>query len=98
MNDQDVIRVAYADDHVATRESVTMFISQYQTINVEIQADNGQQLIEMLEQSAMLPDVILLDINMYPKNGYETQIELTKRWPQIKSLVFNSPCIRVFDH
>jgi CheY-like chemotaxis protein len=48
--------------------------------------DHGEQLLEHLsEHAAETPDLILLDLNMPIKDGYETLKEL-KSGPQVKSI------------
>lgn len=90
MEKEEVIRIAYADDHVAVREGITALISRYASLEVIIQAGNGQELIDRIAASTTIPDVCLLDINMPVKNGFETQLELMSKWPQINTLVLTA--------
>lgn len=81
------IHIAYADDHIAVREGITKLITDSGKISVDIQADNGHELIAKLEKADMLPSVCILDINMPVKDGFATQAELIQRWPDIRTLV-----------
>jgi len=91
---QPTIRVAYADDHLVVREGISSLIERRslllptETIVVEIQAENGNQLLQAIELAEKKPDVCLLDINMPEMNGFETIVELKKRWPDMGVLVF----------
>lgn len=82
-----ITTLAIADDHVMVREALCSLIAQFGDFKVEIQASCGAELIHKLEQSAILPDICILDINMSKKNGWDTLTELKKRWPDLKVLV-----------
>jgi CheY-like chemotaxis protein len=60
------------DDRILLREAL-------QELNADIKlltAEHGKACIEMLSELTVLPDLILLDINMPIKNGKETLMEL----------------------
>ena len=92
MTDELVIRVAYADDHKVVRKGIISFINRLGGIQVDIEADNGRDLIKQIEAAKEIPDICMLDINMPEMNGFDTIIELKKKWPDIKVLV-----LTVFD-
>ena len=92
MTDELVIRVAYADDHKVVRKGIISFINKLGGILVDIEADNGRDLIKQIEQAREIPDICMLDINMPEMNGFDTIVELKKKWPDIKVLV-----LTVFD-
>ena len=87
---KETISVAFVDDHDAIRTAIKTFISLSGRISVDIEARNGKEFLQKLSQAKTLPDVCLLDINMPVMNGYETQIELIKRYPDIRTLVFTA--------
>lgn len=76
-----VIKVAIADDHKIFRKGVILSLRPYNNIKFVQEADNGQQLIDGLEESK--PDVILMDLRMPLKDGIETTKYLTKAYPNI---------------
>ena len=92
------IRVAYADDHAIVREGISSLISRRslllpnETIVVEIQAGDGDDLLNQVENAAEKPDICLLDISMPGRNGFDTLLELKRRWPDMGVLAFT-----VFD-
>jgi two-component system, NarL family, invasion response regulator UvrY len=87
---QPIIRLAYADHYSIVRRSISSFISSYGCFEVEIQAENGEELIRRLKVAPSLPDICILDINMPIKNGYETIKEIKELWPGMKFLVLTA--------
>ncbi len=79
--------IALADDHVLLRKGLADLVSK-QGYNVLFQADNGEEFLEKLKTSPE-PDVVLLDINMPKKDGYETALWLKRNKPGIKVLALS---------
>jgi len=88
MSTKAVVHVAYADDHPIVREGIVSLISRHENIVVDIAAENGKELLEKIEKAQQRPQICILDINMPVMDGFETIIELKKRWPEIGILVF----------
>lgn len=82
-----MIHIAYADHDSIVRRSIAGFICSNGRFSVDIQADNGQDLLTQIRIAPALPDICLLDINMPVKNGYQTINEIKAQWPTIKILV-----------
>ena len=76
-----LIKVAIADDHKIFRKGVILSLRPYNNIKFVQEADNGQQLIDGIEESK--PDVILMDLRMPLKDGIETTKYVTKVYPNI---------------
>ena len=79
--------IALADDHVLLRKGLADLVSN-QGYTVLFQADNGEELLESLKTNPD-PDVVLLDINMPKKDGYETALWLKRNKPGIKVLALS---------
>ncbi len=84
----DKIRVMLADDHPVTRAGVRKFLSKAADIEVIAEADNGTQALEMAKE--LLPDVLLLDIELPGIKGIEIARELQATHSPIKILVLSS--------
>lgn len=84
----ETYKVALADDHVLIRNGLASLINTFDGYKVLFQAANGQELIDTLNPKN-LPDVILLDINMPKKDGYETAKWLKAKYPEIKILALS---------
>jgi len=80
--------VALADDHVLIRNGLAGLINSFDGYKVIFQAVNGQELIEKIDPKA-LPDIVLLDINMPKKDGYDTAWWLKNNYPDIKVLALS---------
>ncbi len=85
------ITIAIAEDHAVVRKSViailqSMFADEIQFV---CDASNGKELIALLEQLAILPDIVLLDISMPIMNGYEAMKIIKHKWPSLKVVAFS---------
>ena len=69
MENNEVIRVAIADDQELVRAGFTMVINSQQDMQVVSQAANGKQIVELTEKD--LPDIILMDVRMPVMDGLE---------------------------
>jgi two-component system, NarL family, invasion response regulator UvrY len=96
MEGNKAISVAYADDHKVVRKGIVSILSEFNTISIDIEADNGKELIEKIEKVEQLPDICIIDISMPVMNGFQTQMELHKRWPSIKTLVLTAYDIELY--
>ena len=81
----DLVKVAIADDHKIFRKGVILSLRQYTNIKFVLEADNGQDLINNIEQNS--PEVILMDLKMPVKDGIETTKYINKHFPAIKILI-----------
>jgi two-component system invasion response regulator UvrY len=79
--------IALADDHVLLRKGLADLVSN-QGYTVLFQADNGEEFLEKLKTNPD-PDVVLLDINMPKKDGYDTALWLKRNKPDIKVLALS---------
>ena len=64
-------KIALADDHILMRKGLVSLIDTFEEYKVIFQGANGQELINGLNKTS-LPHIVLLDINMPKKDGYET--------------------------
>jgi DNA-binding NarL/FixJ family response regulator len=79
------IRVAIADDHKLFRKGVILSLRHYSNLKFVLEAENGQQLLEGIEESK--PQVILMDLRMPVKDGVETTKYISAHYPEILVLV-----------
>lgn len=82
------IKVAIVDDHTLFRSGVAKLMSEFKQIEISFQANDGNMMIDLLKEDN-LPDVILMDINMLPMDGYEATLWLKKHFPTISVLALS---------
>ena len=87
MENAQSVTIAIVDDHKMLRQAINLRLSLL-GYKVVLEAENGKDLLDRLPAMKTEPDVCLLDINMPVMNGFETAIELKKRWPCIKIIFF----------
>ncbi len=84
-DNEGVIKLIIADDHVLYRAGVKAALSIKKDIKVIAEADNGAHLLNILK--GIQPDVILLDIQMPIMDGIATLPEIKKLYPKIKVIM-----------
>ena len=82
------IQVAIADDHSLLRSALARLINTFEGYTVSMEADNGKDLCEKIVKN-VLPDIVLLDINMPEMDGFETTQWLHKKYPHVKVLTLS---------
>lgn len=82
----EIIKVALADDHILLRNALASMINKNEKFKVIFEATDGKELIEQFK-SNIIPDVVILDLNMPHLNGYETANFLNKNYPEVKTLM-----------
>lgn len=80
-----LIKVAIADDHKIFRKGVILSLRHYSNIKFVLEAENGQQLLDGIEDAK--PDVVLMDLKMPIKDGIETTKFISIHYPAIYVLV-----------
>ncbi len=73
------------DDHAVLRDGLKTILELEEDIQVIGEAISGEEAIE--KATVLLPDIILMDINMPGKNGVEVTGILKKKHPGIKILM-----------
>lgn len=78
----DKIRIVIVDDHQMIRETWKMILQREERIDVIGECASGAEAIEAAE--SLMPDVMLMDINMTPINGLEATKQIVAKNPAIK--------------
>ena len=76
------IRIILVDDHELVRGSWKLLLKQNTRFSIVGECKNGVEAIE--EARRLMPDIILMDINMSPVNGLEATERIIQATPSIK--------------
>jgi two-component system, NarL family, sensor kinase len=80
-------RILIADDHEVLRRGVRTMLEAESNLEICGEAMNGQDVIQKALQ--LLPDLVILDINMPLMNGLAAMRRVLKNLPQMKVLIFS---------
>ena len=78
----ELIRIILVDDHKLVRESWRMLFGLNPRFHVIAECENGKSAIEQAEK--LVPDIMLVDINMSPLNGFIVTEKIMEIMPSIK--------------
>lgn len=81
------IRVILADDHALVLEGLRGLLNQMPDFEIMATAQDGDELIELLEKHT--PDVVVLDLEM-PFHGLNALAEIRRRGLMVKILVLTA--------
>jgi DNA-binding NarL/FixJ family response regulator len=81
------IRVLLADDHAILREGLASLIEKQPDILVVGEAEDGSECLE--KTSALIPDVVVLDIKLPGMSGIEVCKQLKTSHPLIKVIMLS---------
>ncbi|HEY2722239.1 MAG TPA: response regulator transcription factor, partial [Chitinophagaceae bacterium] len=82
------IKVVLIDDHVLLRNGLANLVKSFDDYVVLFEANNGQHFIEQLDPK-QLPDIVLMDINMPVKDGFDTTLWLKQNFSGVKVLALS---------
>lgn len=83
---KDVVRVLLADDHPLLREGVKACLATAPGIEIVGEVADGTEVVSRARE--LVPDVVLMDLNMPQLNGLEATERLRRELPQVRILVF----------
>lgn len=85
---KEKIKVALADDHILLRNGLAGLVKSFDDYTVLFEADNGQHLTDQIAEKGV-PDLVLLDINMPLKDGFETARWLRDNHPEVRVMALS---------
>ncbi len=81
------IRVLLADDHPVVRNGIQKILSRDPEIEIVGQACRGDEALEKVAE--LLPDVLLLDMEMPGMNGVNVTLQVRRRFPSVHVLALS---------
>lgn len=91
MNDAP-IRIMLVDDHQLVRESWRILLENNPRFHVVADCDGGETALQLIPE--LKPEILLLDINMAPMNGFTLARNAMQQLPTVKIIglsVHNQP-------
>lgn len=81
------IKIVIADDHAVVRKGLVQIISETSDLEVIAEAENGNVLLDKIR--TLQPDVVLMDINMPKKSGWDVMLQLKSESPKLPVIVLS---------
>jgi len=89
-NSDRKIRILLVDDHIIVRMGLSFAVNNQPDMEVVAQAEDGNEAIEKYRNHR--PDVVLLDLRMPKRNGFETIGLLRQESSAVRILVLSNYC------
>lgn len=81
-------KILIVDDHLVVREGLKMILETDQRFSIAGEAENGQVALHLVE--TLVPDVILLDLNMPVMSGLDTLKALNTKQYSIPIIILTT--------
>lgn len=88
MNTKETIRILLADDYAPLREFLREHLGKIPGMEVVGEAENGGIAVELTQK--LLPDIVIMDVNMPIMDGIEATRRITTATPDVKVIAFTS--------
>lgn len=83
-----IIKVLIVDDQKMIREGLKALVKAEEDIEIIGVAENGEHAVKQVE--SLIPDVVLMDMEMPGMNGMEATKLICQRFPDVKILVLST--------
>ena len=81
------IKVLIVDDHAVVRRGLKDILIDEFDIEFVGEASDGKEVMDELRKNAF--DIVVLDLNLPDRNGYDLLIELKQRYPKLPILILS---------
>jgi PAS domain S-box-containing protein len=80
-SEQGVSRILLVDDHVMVRQGLRSLLESYPDVAVVGEASTGEEAVASV--AALMPAIVVMDINMPRMNGVEATKQIKERYPHV---------------
>jgi DNA-binding NarL/FixJ family response regulator len=87
------LRVLVVDDHSVVRRGVVSYLDVLDDVDVAGEATDGKDALDQLhalDARGMLPDVVLMDLQMPRMDGVAATAEIARRFPSVRVVILTS--------
>jgi two-component system nitrate/nitrite response regulator NarL len=81
------VKLLVVDDHPVVRKGITSCLAQHEHLQIVGEAADGQEALRKARE--LLPDIVLMDIDLPKLNGLAVTEMLRKELPRIKVLILS---------
>ncbi|MFD1771644.1 response regulator [Sphingobacterium suaedae] len=89
MKEEIKTTVAIVDDNRLIVEVVDNVLTGF-GYDVLLRANSGEEILELIKNGNVIPEICVLDINMPDLGGFQTAVLIRERYPQMKILAFSN--------
>ncbi|GAB1531814.1 MULTISPECIES: response regulator transcription factor [Brevibacillus] len=87
-NKKETIRVVLVDDQTMIRQGLGYVIKMQKDMEVSGEASNGEEAVKIVGE--IIPDVVLMDVQMPNMSGIDATREITRLHPSVKVLILTT--------
>jgi DNA-binding NarL/FixJ family response regulator len=82
------LKIVLADDHEHFRRLLSSFLRLQEGVEVIGEAVDGEDVLVQTERKE--PDLVLMDLEMPKRDGFEATREIKRRWPKTRVIVLSA--------
>jgi DNA-binding NarL/FixJ family response regulator len=83
-------RIVVADDHSLVRKYVRGILSDDDDYEIVGEADDGLDLVAIVDHCDVVPDLVIVDISMPRMTGFDAIANIIVRHPEVSALVLTA--------
>ena len=83
------IRIGIVDDHQLFLKSLGLMLQSFNNYNVVVEAVNGKDLLEKMNDIKIVPEIMLIDVNMPVMDGIATATWVNQNYPSVKMVALS---------
>jgi len=82
------MKLVIVDDHPMVRKGIKQTLNAELSVKSVHEASNAQDALSLLQKMPEI-SVLILDINLPDRNGFDVLLDIHRRWPRLPVLVFS---------